>query len=282
MRLILQAAGCVLSLAIAVGVANPAATAAAGQNALDESQSKAKQLVQQTITALGGDAYLSARDVDCSGRLAQFARNGAVAGYVELRDLWLLPDKNRKEFTSKGSMLIAGYVLGQGVAKGGAIIQVFNGDQGWLRDKGGVSDQPEDAIRNFAEQSKSSMDHFLRARLNEPGLTMRYTGQDVLDLKPAEWIEFTDRDHRVFRLAVEQSSHLPLRWVVVTRDPKTRERDEAVTGYTQFITADGIRTPLKISRSQNDRELYQIFWTGCRYNSDVSPEMFTKAGLERH
>jgi hypothetical protein len=101
-------------------------------------------------------------------------------------------------------------------------------------------------------------------------------------LKEAEWIEFTDSDHRVMRLGIDKYTHLPLRWVVATRDPETRVTTENITSYTQYMALNGVKSPLSIELSRNDRKLSQTFLTACKYNSDLSPQLFTRAALEQH
>lgn len=272
----------VLLLGLATANGRPAA-AQSGENLLPEqSAAKAKTIMLQVISALGGRAFLDVRDVDCSGRLVQFGHSGDVMGNTLFRELWVLPAKNRVEYITKGRHNIVGFLLGidgLSVVKGGVLVTVFDGDQGWMLDKSGVSDQPEDAVRSFGERVKSGMYNMLRSRMNEDGVEFRYAGTDLVDLKEAEWIEVSDRDHRTLRMGVEKSTHLPLRWVVATRDPQTRERTETVTSYTQFIPFDGIQTPLSVSRAQNGRQVSQIFFTGCKYNSNLSPQLFTPASL---
>jgi hypothetical protein len=272
----------VFGLATAHG--KPAA-AQPGQELLPEqSAAKAKAVLQQVITALGGSAYLNVRDSDCAGRVAQFGSSGDLMGFTPFRDLWLLPAKNRVEYVSKGEHTVLAYLLGAdglSITHGGVLVTVFDGDQGWMLDKSGVSEQPEDVTKNFVEQVKSGMNNMLRSRMNEDGVELRYAGTDLADLKEVEWIEFSDRDHRALRLAVEKSTHLPIRWVISKRDPETRVRTEIATSYTQFISLDGVLTPLSITRSQNDRWVSQTYLTGCKYNSNLSPQLFTRASLEQ-
>src|ERR1700693_3889509 len=64
----------------------------------DESAAKGRQVVQQVVAALGGQAYLNVRDTQCDGREAQFGTAGALKGFTLFRDVWLLPDKNRVEY----------------------------------------------------------------------------------------------------------------------------------------------------------------------------------------
>jgi hypothetical protein len=252
----------------------------------EQSAAKAKQVLQQVIAALGGQAYLNVRDSECEGRFVQFEASGEHGGFTPYRDAWLLPDKNRTEYINKGVNTIAGFIVGiEGfpfVAHGGVLTILYNGQEGWILDKGGVSNQPEDAVKDFNEQIKSGMNNMLRSRMNEPGVEIRYAGTDIIDLREAEWISFTDADHRDLRLAVDKSTHLPMRWVVTKRDPETRIPTEITTTYAQFIPMDGVKTPLTTERFRDDRKLSQVFVTGCKFNSNLPPEQFTRAWLEQH
>jgi hypothetical protein len=250
----------------------------------EQSAAKAKAVLQQVIAKLGGSAYLNVRDSDCEGRVAQFGSSGDLSGFTPFRDLWLLPAKNRVEYISKGEHTVLAFLIGAdglNITNGGVLVTVFDGEQAWLLDKSGVTAQPDDVTKNFAEQIKSGMNIMLRSRMNEDGVELRYAGTDLLDLKEVEWIEFSDRDHRALRLAVEKSTHLPIRWVVEKRDPDTRERTEIATSYTQFISVDGVLTPLSITRAQNGRRVSQTYLTSCKFNSNLSPQLFTRASLDQ-
>ena len=286
MRVNLRAAACFGLLIALTAVCGKLAGARPGQELLPEqSAAKAKEVLQQVVGALGGQAYLNVRDSDCEGRVAQYGSNGEeLMGYTPFHDLWLLPDKDRTEYVSKGQNTIAGFLLGAdglAITHGGVMITVFSGDQGWSLDKSGVSDQPDDLVRNFTEQVKSNLNNMLRSRMSEPGIELSYGGPDLIDMKEAEWIEFSDRDHRDLRLAVEKMTHLPLRWVVTTRDPETRQRTAVTTSYSQYIAMDGVKTPLSIVRARNDRKMSQTFLTGCKYNSNLGADLFTRASLEQ-
>ena len=264
----------------------PPASARPPQEMLpDESAAKAKQVLQQIIAALGGPAYLNVRDTDCNGRIAQFGLVGDVPEFTEFRDEWVLPDKNRTEYFLKGQRpnplaLIMG-AEGPFFTHGGSMVTIFNGNQGWGLDKSGVSEEPPDVIQTFNDGLKTSMNHMLRVRLNEPGVEARYAGPDIIDRKEAEWIEFTDRDHRDLRLGVDKLTHLPLRWVIATRDPETRERTEIATTYIQYLTIDGVKAPLSIENYRNDHRVSQTFLSDCKFNSGLDPQLFTRASLEQ-
>ena len=150
----------VLGLAWACG--RPAAAGPAQEMLPEQSAAKAKQVLQQVIAALGGQAYLNVRDTQCDGRAAQFGTAGTLTGFTLFRDLWLLPDKNRVEYFTKGEHTIAGFLMGADdllITHGGAMINIYTGDGGWTLDKSGVSDEPEDVIKNFNDRDKIRNEH---------------------------------------------------------------------------------------------------------------------------
>ncbi len=285
MRLISRSmAYLIMALALACACNVPAFAGQSQELSPEESVSKGRQVLQQVIAALGGQAYLSVRDTQCDGREAQFGTTGTLMGFTLYRDIWLLPDKNRVEYFTKGEHNIVSFLMGSQeliITHGGAMLTVFNGNEGWVLDKSGVSNQPDDLIKEFNEQLKTDMNNMLRKRVNEPGVDVEYAGTDLIDLKEAEWIEFTDSDHREMRLGIDRFSHLPLRWIVVTRNPDTRDRTEAITSYTQYLLQGGVKTPLSIELSRNDHKISQTFLSNCKYNSDVAPQLFTRAAMDQ-
>lgn len=229
----------------------------------DASAAKAKGILQQAIEGLGGAAYLNVHNSDCTGRFAQFQHSGEIGGYIQVREYREMPDKLRVEYDPKAT-----------------IIDVYAGDKGWSLDRSGVSDLPADGMADYQEQLKMQMGNVLRNRMNESSLFFRYGGSDVVDLKPADWVEIGDQG-RTLRIAVGRGDHLPIRSVLQQRDPKTGERTERSTFYTSYHLIDGIQTPFRESRFLNGRQVYQMFLDSCSYDVDLPADFFTRASLER-
>ena len=230
----------------------------------EQSAAKAKELIQKSIAALGGPAYLNLRDYSCTGRLASFGSQGELNGYTRFLDLWFLPDKNRTEYGKKQN-----------------VIDVVTATEGWTLDRGGVSDFPVSRVEDFQRQLKEDMDILLRNRLKEDGLVYRYAGRDLVDLKQVEWVEVVDRDRRTFRIALDASTHLPLRSLVTTRDPNTRERTASLTLYSNYQPVAGVQFPTQVAREVNGRRVYQAFYTDCTLNAGLSADLFTRASLDQ-
>lgn len=254
------------AISVLIGATPPRAAAQNPDTMMPEaSAAKAKQLLQQLIQGLGGPAYLQVRESMCEGRLAQFGHNGDLMGYVNFKDFWRYPDKNRTEYGKKGE-----------------IVDLYSGDSGWTLDKGGISEEPASAVTDFQERTKRDINNLLRLRLKEEGMAFRYGGGDIADLKQVDWVEMEDRERRIFRIAIDRATHLPLRSLVVTRDDATRERTEDLTVYASFHIFDGVQTALQISRARDGRRAFQAFYNDCKYNPGIPDELFTRASLEQH
>jgi len=229
----------------------------------EQSSAKAKELIAAAVGALGGDSYLNVSDVTCTGKVGQFGHNGDLDGYEKFIDYSKLPDKDRNENIPKRNL-----------------ITVLNGKEGWILDRGGVTDAAEDTVANFQEDLRKDIDNVLRHRWKEPGVILRYLGPDVVDLKEAEWMELVDTDNRSIRIAFAKATHLPVRKIVVTRDPGTRLRTEEVEYYSNYHVLGGVTTPLQIAREKNGLKIYQVFFEECKYNTNTPDTLFSKASLD--
>ena len=251
-------------LAMAWTTAPPKASAQDDQFLMpDQSAAKAKQILAEAIQALGGDAYLNVRDVTCTGRLGQFDHSGELTGFGHFIDYQQPPLKERQENLPKHN-----------------IISVYNGDQGWELDRGGVSNAPRADMEDFKEGIKRDIDNILRHRIHEAGMTLRYGGSDIVDLRQAQWVELVDNDNRTIRIAFADGTHLPIREVAETRNPKTQMKSEEIDYYANYHTQDGVQTALQLTRERNGIKLFQAFFDKCEYNTGLSDALFTKESLD--
>ncbi len=250
----------------------------------EQSVAKGKQILADLINALGGPGYTEVRESQCQGRRVLFGHNGEPTGNIEFAHYRRYPDKDRTEYIGKGRNTILASLIGlDGLdfARGGIIITLYNGDHGWTFDRSGVSELPDTAISDFQEQVKRNVDNLLRLRLKEPGLAIRFGGNDTVDLKQVDWVEVTDSQERKFRLAVDRSTHLLIRSVVITKDEETQQINEDVSIYSNYQLKDSVWTPLQISREHNGRRAVQIFYDSCKFNPGFSDEIFDKSSLSK-
>lgn len=252
----------------------------------EQSEAKAKQIIQDLINARGAAGYLNATESECHGTRAQFGHSGAITGYIPFTESRLYPDKERLEFTAKSHNLknIINTVIGVDgldLANGGVIVALYNGNQGWTLDRGGITELPATTIADFQEQVKRNIDNVLRVRLKEPGWTYRYGGIDTVDLKEVDWVELTDPEQRTFRLAVDRLTKLLVRSVVITDNQETREHDEDVNIYSNYQLKGSVWTPMQVTRLHNDRQVAQFFLDACAYNPGFASDFFDRDSLKK-
>jgi len=231
----------------------------------EQSAAKAKQLIQEMIQALGGSAYLNVKDSTCTGMLGSFGHSGALSGYDNFWDYVKFPDKDRTEFSKKRNQ-----------------IQITNGKQGWVLDRGGVSEEPASQLADNQRELQVDLDYVLRYRLNEPGMIFRYDGPDIVDLKEADWVELDDPQGHQIRIAIAKLTHLPIRKEVAMRDPVTHMRTEEVDYYSNFHSVDGITMYFQQTHIRNGLKVFQVFYNanGCKFNTGLQDSLFTKESLD--
>jgi len=224
---------------------------------------KAREILNQLTEALGGPAYLEVRERECDGRRAQFGHAGELMGFIDFKDYWRYPDKHRTDYSKKGN-----------------IIDAFDGNQGWTMDRAGVSEEPAQAVSDFAATVKYNVDNVLRSGLKDQSLNLNYAGQGIVDMRPVDWVEISD-DQRTLRLGIDRSSHLLLHSVMTSVDENTQERTQETTIYTNYQRKGGVMVALQVSRERNGQRYYQAFYDTCTFDPHLPEDMFSKAALEK-
>jgi hypothetical protein len=229
----------------------------------DESAAKAKEILQSAIAALGGSSYLNYHDETCTYRLGNFDHSGQLTGFGKDIDYSIPPTKDRTELLPKRNQ-----------------ITIFNGDKGWVLDRGGVSDAPASDLVEFQANTAMDLDNILHNRLQEPGMVFRYAGPDIVDLSQADWVELVDSENRTYRIAIATGTHLPLRETVEIRDPRTQMKSEELFIFSNYHPIDGIETAFQITHTRNGTKIYQAFVDTCQYNTSLPESLFTKESLD--
>ena len=272
------------ALLVAAAFFVPRAAAQNPDNMMPEqSEAKGKQILRDLVAGLGGPGYTEVRESECSGLRALFGHSGDLTGYITFNDFRQYPDKARIEYTRKGRNTILLSLIGlDGLdfAHGGIVIALYNGDRGWSYDRSGVSELPVTAVTDFQEAVKHNVDNLLRFRLKEPGLSVRFGGNDTVDLRQVDWVEINDSEGRKYRLAVNRSTHLLDRVVVSTEDPENQQVNDDTTIYNNYQLKDSVWTPMQFTREHNGRRTAQFFLDSCRYNPGFPQDLFSKDSLK--
>ncbi len=245
-----------LSAAAQTAAGDPKADVNADASAA-ASQKKARAVLQQAVTALGGDAWLHRRDAECSGRRSHFYQgkpNGDIVPFWEYR---VFPDQIRYEFTKRRD-----------------VAQIFSGDKGWEITYKGKEALPAKQMGDYLRDRAHSLEVLLAQWANDPATVLIYEGQTMVERHLADRVSLIDSHNDAATIEFEGQSHLPIRRSFQWRDPLYHDKNEDAEEYDDYHAFDGIQTAFAITRYHNGDMTNQIFLFTAQYNRGGPPDAF--------
>ena len=250
-------------LLCALSVALPAARA-------ESSQERGKHVIDEAVTALGGERFLQMQDRIESGRAYSFYReelNGLSIAKIYTRYL-IRPEPPVPDFLGLRERQAFG-------KKENSAVILADG-KGYEITFRGARPLPDTTIDRFKESAQRNVLYILRQRLGEPGLIMESRGTDVVENQSVDIIDITDADNRTVTVYFSRVTHLPLRQVTYRRDPETKEKIEEVTRFSKYRdVGDGVMWPFDVQRERNGEKIYQMFSDSVVINQDLKDNLFT-------
>jgi len=218
---------------------------------------KARTLLDQAIQAMGGQAWLNIEEMTQEGRTYSFhlGRPNSI-GVLYFR-FYRFPDKDRIELTKKRD-----------------VAYVYNGDKGYeITYKGTRFQEPKDVV-DYLRRRQFSLEWVLRRWINEPGVALFYDGATVAAEKPAEQVTILNAKNQGVTLAIDSSTHLPLKKTYSWRDPTDQLRNTEDEIYDNYRPVQGIMTPFSITRFYNGDMSNQRFLNSVSYNQQIPDSKF--------
>jgi hypothetical protein len=217
-------------------------------NAADNQQEHAKRVIGQCIQALGGDAFRQMPGQLETGRAYRFY-NDKISG--------LAPAKIYTKYLETGQPLRE--VQRQVLGKNDDEAVILTGTEGWDITYRGAQAIPAERIDQFREIVLTDIFYILRARLDEPNMSLFSKGADVVENRPTEVVDYYDADNRNVTVWIHSSTWLPVRQLVKRWDPLIKERRDEVTHFTKYAEAgNGVVWPHEIQRERDGEKTYQL------------------------
>ncbi len=227
---------------------------------------KGKQMIDQTIAALGGQNFLQLRNVVESGRVFNFFRgnlNALERATVYLEYLADSPEKGlgvreREAFGKKQD-----YSL------------LFLPDQAWDVTYRGARPIPDENWNQYRRTTENNIFYILRVRHNEPGMQYEYVGTDVWLSTHIEIVDITDAQNRTVRVFLDHNTMLPIRQSFNWLDEVTRQRDDEVTDFSKYRdVGGGIQWPFTIHRERNGYKVFENYLDKAEANGPLPDKIF--------
>jgi hypothetical protein len=222
-----------------------------------ENARKAKALIDQTIQALGGAAYLNVQDISQEGRSYSFHLGASNSSGIQFWRFYRFPDKDRVEVTKKRD-----------------VVYVYTGDKGFEITYKGTHPGDAKDLAEYLRRRAYSLDWVLRKWLSEPGVALFYEGPTVTEQKPVEQVTVMNAHNQGVTLYISVDDHLPVKKSFSWRDPSDKLRNIEDEVYDNYRPVQGIMTPFSVTRYYNSDMSNQRFLNSVSYNQGLSDALF--------
>jgi hypothetical protein len=227
---------------------------------LERVNSQAQGVLDKAIQAMGGPAFLGAKNLTTRGRVFSIS-DGATSGFAKFESTVEYPDKRRFAYGEKN-----------------AVVLVNNGERGWQVDSYGVIRQEPGQVRRWIVANRYSLENLLRQVIHDPDLLIQDGGMDFVDNLPARVVEIVDARQVRVRLYVHKLNFRPIRITYRIQDPETREWEDFADVYSDYREVQGVQTPMHLTRFMNGERYGETFRNAAEYNRDFPPNYFRPTG----
>jgi hypothetical protein len=242
------------------GVQTPSQTAPATSPAIPLEQQnahQARELIDQALQALGGDAYLRAHDLQEQGRTYSFYHGRPSSNGVFFWRFLEYPDKERIELTPQRD-----------------VAYVYVGDKGYeLTYKGPRAVEKKD-LDDYLRRRKFSLETILRSWVNDPTVALFFDGSALAGSLAAQRVTLINAKNEAVSLYFDIDTHLPIKKSYSWRDPADKEKNLEEETFDNYRSVDGVMTPFGFTRYFNGDMQAERFVTAASYNKSLNPAMF--------
>ena len=227
---------------------------------------KAKDLIDQTVKALGGDRFLNMHTRRTNARIYGFFHDQMSGYYIANIYTQYLDDKSLK-----GLQIKERQVLG----KHQDYSYLYLNDQGFDITFRGARPLEDERWDRYARTTSNDILYWLRYRYDEPGMQYDYIGNQVLITNHVEVVDITDANDNTVRVYLDYNTKLPVRQSFKWLDPQTKEHNDEVTDFDKWRDAgDGVMWPFTIERERNGYKIFQIFANKVEINGELPANIF--------
>jgi hypothetical protein len=231
------------------------------QAATQAVEEKAEQIVQRSVEALGGSAYLKVRSTIGRGLFTQYkeGQSGIPSTFV---DYIIYPDRERTEFKGPD----------------GKIIQTNTGDTGWLYDGAAksVKDMTKAQVDDFKRAIRSSVDYLLRGFWRKEGAKLSYVGRREAGLaKRNEVVRLTYADGFTVDFEFGAKDYLPMKALYKRTNADGEELSEE-DRLAQHVKIDGVTIPFVIDHYITGAQTSRINYQSIEINSPIADALFAR------
>lgn len=270
-----------LSVAIALALSLPARplssqaheipSAAPVQTAGQTQEERGRQLLDQMVTALGGQAWLDRRDVQEQGQRAAFFRGQPNGSVIQFKLTRQFPDATHPEAVRIGFLTERGMIV---PGKKIDVVQIWTANTGYEVTYKGKTTLPKEQVEDYYRRNAHSIESVVRDWLKAPGVMVVAEGTTMVERRMADKISILSANNDAVTIELDATTHLPLRRTFQSRNLTFKDLDEDAEEYDDYHTFQGLPTALAITRYHNGDMASQTFLKAVQYNTGLPPDLF--------
>lgn len=223
----------------------------------DANGQKAKAIIDKTIAAMGGQAYLTYTGYLQTGRGFGFYQGASTGVGVPIKRYFMYPDKERYEFFKDGEWVI-----------------IHNGDKGYETTFRGTRLEDKKDTEIYNRRRQYMLDVVLREWVSDPKTAFFYDGETIAETRPAHKVTLLSGNNQLVTLYINAKTFLPIKKSYTWRDPEYKEMQEESELFDNWRIVQGIATPFLYTRFNGKDMSSQRFIKDVQYNTGVSASMF--------
>lgn len=223
----------------------------------DKNAAQARAVLEATIQALGGQAWLEQKNFLRQGHIAAFYQDKAEPGTTDFWEYHQWPGRDRIEF-----------------GKHRDVLQMFVDREGWDLTYRGKKALPEDVTSDFLRRRDHSIELALKVWYKNPNTILIYEGKQMAGRHLCDQVTLISPENESTTILSDISTHLPLRRVFQWRDPVYKDKNTDVEEYDDYHVFQGFPTPLRITRSKNGEMFRQYYIDRIEYNQTLPDDFW--------
>ena len=234
---------------------------------VSDPSARGRTLLDEMVTALGGEAWLGLQSERLEGRSATFYEGRPNPYETQFEEyLRLQPFAERVVVVSKQGVFIP--TTKRDVA------EIWTPDGGYEVSYHGRKPIPKVDVDDFQRRRMHSIEVVIHDWLKNPGTIVTYEGTDLDDRHLVDKISLINTDNDSVTLGLDQASHLPRSRTFQYRDPVYKDLNTELERYDNWMPEDGLMTALTITRYHNGDMTNQRFLTKVQYGVQLTPDLF--------
>ena len=275
--------GCSAVLMMAVVLSAAGAHARAQANSIPSAQTatddgtgnRGRKLLDQMVTALGGEAWLQHNTWTEYGEGSTFYKGSANPFVFEFEEYHRAePFGVRTVIVSHNANGIT-ELIGVPISKAKRDVQtVWTPENGYEVTFKGRKELPKDDEVDYERRRRHTLAVLVNDWLKRPGTLVTFEGENMYNRRIADTVTVLTEDNDAITVRLDATTHLPISRSFQWRDATYKDFDTDEEQYNNWQPEDGILTPLTITRMRNGDIVSQRYLTKVVYNAQLAPDVF--------